>query len=308
MKSVFIILAIIGGCLLDYTYSINNKNFSNESPKFEKSETSNTVDTESSSLPSNLIDNGIGRSIFRIYEQCDTSDDIIKCLKVQVTRLIGRALKVQNIKLIDGVTIVKKSNQYDGNGIGTSGSRSSLGGSAIDLQLNNNDIAKLSTKSLDQLLYGRIGKFFETHQIQVNIPYLLSFGRKNSEEFFEGRGKKKDKKYFAPFIAAVILKAAILKMAYHSIAVIAGKALIVGKIALIISAIIGLKKLVSNDQHEKTTYEIVKHPHVQQSHTYSSSHSDYEGGHESGSSYHRSLKDDEMIAQDKAYRAYVPRS
>lgn len=301
MKSVLIILVVIASCIVDYTYCLS-ETYANESGESDGSEAASSAATASASPAlTNLIDNGIGRSIFRIYEQCDASDDLIKCLKLQVTRFIGRALKVQNIKLIDGVTVVKKPNQFNG-----SGSRSSLN---ADLQLNNVDLEQLSDKSLDQLLYGRFAKFFETHQIQVNVPNLLSFGRRNAEEFLEGRGKKKDKKYLSALIATVVLKTAILKMAYHSIAVIAGKALIVGKIALIISAIIGLKKLVSNDQHEKTTYEIVKHPHVQQSHTYSSSHSDYEGGHESGGSgYHRSMKDDEMLMQDKAYRAYLPRS
>lgn len=63
-------------------------------------------------------------------------------------------------------------------------------------------------------------------------------------------------------------------MALGAIALIAGKALLIGKIALVLSAIIGLKKLLSQEKH--VTYEVVAHPHHTSSH--SSSHSDSFGG------------------------------
>lgn len=75
------------------------------------------------------------------------------------------------------------------------------------------------------------------------------------------------------------LKAAVLlPLALGAIAVIAGKALLVGKIALVISAIIGLKKLLSGQKH--VTYEVVAHPHHSSSSSHSVSHDD--GGHGGG--------------------------
>lgn len=122
---------------------------------------------------------------------------------------------------------------------------------------------------------------------------------------------------------AIALKAAaLLPLALGAIALIAGKALLVGKIALVISAIIGLKKLLGGQKH--VTYEVVAHPHHSSS---SSSHvvshddsghgsggfggaSDFSsggyGGASSGSSGHgwaRSLSQD---AQQLAYRGQIP--
>ncbi|XP_037943435.1 uncharacterized protein LOC119676270 [Teleopsis dalmanni] len=265
------------------------------------------IETDNTTGRSTLLDNGLSRTLKHIYTHCAESDDIFWCLKLQGTKLLGRALKVQNIKIIDGISIVRKTDN------------TTRIGRATELNLSNRDLEHLSAKSLDALLFERFINFVQSRQVQVSFPRLLTLGQHNSQdlvtgllnllapfmdnEVVEGR-KKKDRKYLGPFIAAVMLKAAILKMAYHSIAIVAGKALIVGKIALIISAIIGLKKLVSNES-EKTTYEIVKHPQVQQSHTYSSSHAgEYESGHESGS-YHRSISD-AAAAQDKAYQAWVP--
>lgn len=259
-------------------------------------------------------ESGLLRTMRHIYAQCADSEDIFWCCKLHGARLLGRALKVQQLSIVDGVNLVRRS----------AGEDSRTGRASIaESQLSNRDLEHMSSKGLDALLLERFLNFLHSHQLQVNLPRLIRYGEHNSQHWLqsllgyllrggtsddgEGRKKKDDKKYLGPFIAAVLLKTAILKMAYHSIAIVAGKALIVGKIALIISAIIGLKKLVSHDGGEKTTYEIVKHPQVQQSHTYSSSHQgDYgdSGGHDGGS-YHRSI-DDEMMMQDKAYHAWMP--
>ncbi|XP_017046613.1 uncharacterized protein LOC108091777 [Drosophila ficusphila] len=259
----------------------------------------------------NSTESGLLRTVRHVYGQCADSEDIFWCCKVQGVRLLGRALKVQQLGIVDGVSLVRRESF----GQDTRSGRSSL----VESQLSNRDLEHMSGKSLDSLLLDRFLNFLHSHQLQVNLPRLLRFGELNGQNWLqhlinyfwptsesEGRKKKEDKKYLGPFIAAVLLKTAILKMAYHSIAIVAGKALIVGKIALIISAIIGLRRLVAHDSSEKTTYEIVKHPQVQQSHTYSSSHQgEYDtGGHDSGS-YHRSI-DDEMMMQDKAYQAWMP--
>lgn len=82
---------------------------------------------------------------------------------------------------------------------------------------------------------------------------------------------------------AVALKAAaLLPLALGAIALIAGKALLVGKIALVISAIIGLKKLLGGQQ-KHVTYEVVAHPHHSSSSSHVVSHDD--GGHGGGASF-----------------------
>ncbi|KAM8705237.1 hypothetical protein ACLKA7_009662 [Drosophila subpalustris] len=273
------------------------------------SSNSNSTGTGSGSGESGLL-----RTVRHVYAQCADSEDIFWCCKLHGARLLGRALKVQQLSIVDGVNLVRRAG-------GSEDSRTGRA-SIAESQLNNRDLEHMSSKSLDALLLERFLNFLHSHQLQVNLPRLLRYGERNSQDYLhsllgyfmpgevsgdsEGRKKKDDKKYLGPFIAAVLLKTAILKMAYHSIAIVAGKALIVGKIALIISAIIGLKKLVSHDGGEKTTYEIVKHPQVQQSHTYSSSHQgEYDSGGHDGGSYHRSI-DDEMMMQDKAYHAWLP--
>lgn len=58
-------------------------------------------------------------------------------------------------------------------------------------------------------------------------------------------------------MAALAMGGMMVQMAMSKIALIAGKALLVGKIALLLSAVIGLKKLVSGgggDSHPQVVY------------------------------------------------------
>lgn len=121
-------------------------------------------------------------------------------------------------------------------------------------------------------------------------------------------------------MAMALKAAALLPLALGAIAMIAGKALLVGKIALVISAIIGLKKLLGSQQ-KHVTYEVVSHPHHSSSHVVSHDDGghgggggyggggggDY-GGYSGGSSGHgwaRSLPQD---AHEIAYRAHQPQA
>lgn len=115
-------------------------------------------------------------------------------------------------------------------------------------------------------------------------------------------------------MALALKAAALLPLALGAIAAIAGKALLVGKIALVISAIIGLKKLLSSSG-KHVTYEVVSHPHHSSSHIvshdeghggYGGGGADYGGGGYSGGSGHgwaRSLPQD---GHELAYRAHQP--
>lgn len=115
-------------------------------------------------------------------------------------------------------------------------------------------------------------------------------------------------------LAIALKAAALLPLALGAIALIAGKALLIGKIALVISAIIGLKKLLGSHQ-KHVTYEVVSHPHHSSSHVVSHDDGhgggfggggDYGGGYgSSGHGWARSLPQD---AHEIAYRAHQPQA
>ncbi|XP_011163935.1 uncharacterized protein LOC105198793 isoform X1 [Solenopsis invicta] len=237
-----------------------------------------------------------------IYTDC-LKKESISCIKYKVFTFVDKMLAdKEDITLSEGITVVKTSNAE---------------GEGAPRSIESND--------LDTLLFDRLGRFLRTHSVKVDLKgsdilgAIESAGR-GFEDFndnaVESRGKKKKaQKILGPLMMAMALKAAaLLPLALGAIAMIAGKALLVGKIALVISAIIGLKKLLGSHQ-KHVTYEVVSHPHHSTSHVSHDDHGGYGGGGDfggggggggygsSGHGWARSLPQD---AHEIAYRAHQP--
>lgn len=90
-----------------------------------------------------------------------------------------------------------------------------------------------------------------------------------------------------PLLMLLKMKAiALVPLAIGALALLAFKALVVGKLALVLAVIIGIQKLLANSKSQQS-YEVVSHPHYTEEH-----------GHHTG--YRRSLEG--QNAQDMAYR------
>uniref|UniRef100_A0AAG5D2C2 Protein osiris 7 n=1 Tax=Anopheles atroparvus TaxID=41427 RepID=A0AAG5D2C2_ANOAO len=216
----------------------------------------------------NAIGGGESDLVGSIYKECLSSDSV-SCVKYKLFSFIDRVVAKRSVfPLTEGVTVVK-----------TPGAVAESEGAPRSLT---------GDESLEQLILSRVQSFLSTHTIKVDL--------KGADIVNEGTGeargkKKKAAKILGPLLLAVALKAAaLLPLLLGAIALIAGKALLIGKIALVLSAIIGLKKLLSQEKH--VTYEVVAHPHHSTSHTASSGH----GG------WGRSIQD----AQDVAYSGQKP--
>lgn len=201
-----------------------------------------------------------------IYTDCLRKDSV-SCVKYKLFSFVDKMLDQRDtFALTEGVTVIK-TDKPDG------GAPRALTGD----------------ESIESLIFSRVQNFLQTHTVKVELKGAdvvnavsstgraledvsdTVFGSEDSiNEVNEARGKKKKAaKILGPLLLALGLKAAaLLPLILGAIALIAGKALLVGKIALVLSAIIGLKKLLSQEKH--VTYEVVAHPHHSSSH--SSSH------------------------------------
>lgn len=199
-----------------------------------------------------------------IYSDC-LNKDSVSCVKYKLFNFVDKMVSQRDtFSLTEGVQIIKTDD------VPAVAARSISG-----------------DESIESLVWNRLQSFLQTHTIKVDLKgadvvnAVASTGRAledvsetllGGEETSAGesRGKKKKAaKILGPLLLAVALKAAaLLPLLLGAIALIAGKALLVGKIALVLSAIIGLKKLLSHEKH--VTYEVVAHPHHSSSH--SSSH------------------------------------
>lgn len=238
-----------------------------------------------------------------IYSDCLRKDSV-SCVKYKLFSFVDKMMGARDtFALTEGVTVVKVP------GAEQEGAPRSI---------NADD-------SIESLIMSRVQSFLQSHTIKVELKgadvvnAVSSTGRALedvSENIFgddeqgEGRGKKKKAaKILGPLIAMIALKAAaLLPLLLGAIALIAGKALLIGKIALVLSAVIGLKKLLSQEKH--VTYEVVAHPHHTSSHTSSHDASggfsgadagSYGGGASGGHGWGRSYD-----AQDLAYASQKP--
>lgn len=101
-------------------------------------------------------------------------------------------------------------------------------------------------------------------------------------------------------------------MAYKGLALLAGKALLVSKIALTLAILVAFKKLFSggggHGGSSKTTYEIVKQPVMAHSHQYAApGAADTFGSYDNSGPYARSIAQPDVMPypQLAAYRAHV---
>lgn len=83
-------------------------------------------------------------------------------------------------------------------------------------------------------------------------------------------GRKKDKNGYGGTLMAglMMMKGTLGAISFGALAMLAGKALMTGLMALMLSAIVGLKTLTGGAE-KKTTYEIVSKPVYTAPHTYS---------------------------------------
>lgn len=154
------------------------------------------------------------RAMKKIYNICENNEEMFKCMKIQALKLTDRALKLSNIKITEGLSIVKKDDAH--------GETRSVGQDEIDSE----KAMAFPSEQIDEMIVERVNKFMDSHQVSVNVPRLLASSE--TPRLVE-EGRKKMKKYLGPFLAAMAIKGGILTMVYHSIAIVAGKALIIGK-------------------------------------------------------------------------------
>lgn len=126
--------------------------------------------------------------------------------------------------MLDGISLVKSENSI-----------------ADDTPILADARALSGLSEVDRSLVQNIEKFLKTHTVKVDLS--------------EARGK--GKKQYRYVIAAMLTAMGIAgPLGLKALAFIAGKALVISKVALTIAGIIALKKIFSSDHHEETSFQV----------------------------------------------------
>ncbi|EDX11842.1 GD19849 [Drosophila simulans] len=161
--------------------------------------------------------------VYRIYQQC-SGDNMSVCLKVKLLTGLEKAFRSVKVPLAHGA--LKSVGQFWWGSV-----------DAKEQVLNN-------------MILKRVGNFLQDHTLQVKFD--------NEANSVEGRKKKEKKGNGAMIMIPLLLGGTIVPLAYGALAMLAGKALIVSKLALVLASIIGIKKLLSGGGGGKeSSHEVV---------------------------------------------------
>ncbi|XP_046868790.1 uncharacterized protein LOC124461299 [Drosophila willistoni] len=172
--------------------------------------------------------------IYRIYQQC-TGENMSVCLKVKLLTGLEKAFRsAKSLTLFEGVQFVSSSpdNQQRSK-------LPSISEQDIEAVLPRGVDAK--EQVLNSMIMKRVGNFLQDHTLQIKFPDLRDTDSNN----VEGRKKKNKKGSGAYIMIPLLLGRTFVPIAYGALAMLAGKALIVSKLALVLASIIGIKKLLS---------------------------------------------------------------
>ncbi|KAK2579922.1 hypothetical protein KPH14_007602 [Odynerus spinipes] len=178
-------------------------------------------------VPTNVefspYDRHVIREVVDVYDSSDRADESTRDRKnFAWTR---RALEILDTAIDDDSVYTLN----DFISIGRDPTSTARSSRAMKIPVNGTE------KSLDEQLDNKFHEYLSSRSIRLTIP----------GDTFEGR-KKKDKGYGGIMLAGLAMAGMLAQLAYGKIAFLAGTALLTAKIALVLSAIIGLKKLVSS--------------------------------------------------------------
>ncbi|XP_046753120.1 uncharacterized protein LOC124416236 [Diprion similis] len=192
--------------------------------------------------------------VLRVFENCIDKNDSLSCLQQKVLNFANRISETKSLEIFEGIKFVRDEN--------------------VARSTNHAESTDPETTAWSDQIWNKFWTFFTTHSVEVNLPKLYEFN-------LHGARGKKDKGYGGMLMIAAAAKGAMIWMGMQAIAALAGKALIVAKVALTIASVIALKKLLEGSGG-KTSYEIIKHPQHTYVQTHSSSHEYGGGGHGGG--------------------------
>lgn len=216
------------------------------------------------------------------------------CLKLDIVSWVDKLNENEEISVYPGVNLVREKNSAQ--------EKTSSVVAEIAREFPDDPNARLNAFVLK-----KIANYLSSHSLKLNLIDEQTVkdaftardgGGSKGGGLGGGKGGKKGGGLGMLMAAGAMMKGMMMTMAMAGIAAIAGKALMTGLIALVLSAVIGLKSLAGGGGGT-TTYEVVAKPIHTTHHTHHDDHGGY--GH---SSYGRSLDQPLPIALQPGYKPY----
>ncbi|XP_075144512.1 osiris 8 [Haematobia irritans] len=184
--------------------------------------------------------------VYRLYQQC-AAENLSVCLKVKLLTGLEKVQRsAKTLKIMEGIQFVKADDTVEP-------AKPLM--TETDIEANLPRALDAKEQVLTNMIVKNIAGFLQRHTLQIRFPDLRPDDSILGNTV-EGR-KKKDKKGGGAYIMIpLLLGGTFVPIAYGALAMLAGKALIVSKLALVLASIIGIKKLLSSGGKE-SSHEVV---------------------------------------------------
>ncbi|XP_014282870.1 uncharacterized protein [Halyomorpha halys] len=223
-------------------------------------------------------------------EDCSARDDPMGCLTATAVVAIERASRMQDIEVLPGVSLVKEADWRE--------SRQLTSAEQLEADLQAQQPEDRTSKMLD-LLYDAGLRFLKSHSLKLKVPE----GAPETLQRALEEGRAKIKKKLLPILMLVGVKlVTLLPLALGAIGLMALKALVVGKIALVIAAVIAFQKFFSGGSGASVIPTLSKTPVIDYGSSSGSGGWASSGSSSSGPYYRRSME----TSHDLAYSAQIP--
>ncbi|XP_017779137.1 PREDICTED: uncharacterized protein LOC108564540 [Nicrophorus vespilloides] len=220
------------------------------------------------------LENAGVRIAMRVYDECSKSEGFSPCLKKKAITFLGRLGRMDKLTLGDGFNVVKAED-------------APISENLISEEELEKTLPRASDSALDSILMDKISNFIGSRTIQITMPKFSA----SDLSFEEGRGKKMKGMMGGMMMGIAAKMAALIPVAIAGLFLLAGKALITAKIALLLSGIIALKKLLAS-----------KHSGGGGGGGHSGGHGGWSSGGSGGGWDKRSFDESQQLA----YKAYIP--
>ncbi|XP_017778916.1 PREDICTED: uncharacterized protein LOC108564365 [Nicrophorus vespilloides] len=212
-------------------------------------------------------------SMLKRIRGCLTHDGPVVCLKERALDVLNETIMSDKPMSLYGIVDVVKDPGYK---------------ASVDVEDLPRDLASRNLK-LNEMIYDKVEEFFASRSLSLNLGNII-----------EGRGKK-DKKGGMLMMGGLAMAGMMAQMFMGKIAFMAGAALLVAKLALLLSTIIGFKKLSGGSGGGGESSHVV---YATSGGDSGYGHSHGGGGGGGGGGWHRSLAGDET--HNDPYRAHNP--
>ncbi|CAG9817463.1 unnamed protein product [Phaedon cochleariae] len=197
-------------------------------------------------LAQDSFDNAGVRVALKIYDDCSKADGFTPCLKKKAITFLDRLGRMDKFSLAEGVVVSKASDSPKEGPVITEET----------LEQTLPRAADAKDEALSNLLLEKVTNFIGSRSVEVSLPKIS--GRELAEDLGVEEGRKKNgggggkggmKGMMGGMMMGIAAKmAALIPIAIAGLFLLAGKALITAKIALLLSGIIAIKKLLGSKQ------------------------------------------------------------